>query len=767
MKQNNKVPLPIDEKLDFILQAVKNYSTIIIKSSPGSGKTTRIPSYLSQKLNSKVVVLEPRRLAAKLAAQRISDENNLKLGKEIGYQFRFEKNLSTDSRLMFFTEGTFLKVLSSSKTFDNVEIFIIDEFHERHIETDLALGLLKKIQQKRKIKIILMSATMDVLNIKEDHDHKVIEINVPIHPVKISYLPNQTSVLNQPLEIKVKNALEFTQGDTLVFLPGMREIINTQKILENLKYEIFILHSDVSGEEQSKVIYPSKKRKIILSTNIAESSITIPGIEVVIDSGIQRSITYSSWNGLKYLKDMPITKSSAIQRAHRAGRTGPGECIRLYSEFDYNERKENSEPKILTSDLTDTCLYLKSIQEIPIWPTLPPQDKWDKAEDVLERIGATRKGLISDIGKEMLKYPLDSRLARSLIAGKRFKKSEQEKLLRFICNEIEEDNHLYHKLKDFLKEENSIEGNWEMALISGFIDQIAKYRSNHHDFIHFSGKILKANPTIKNYSSGLYIIFDITKKQEVKVTTPIEESWLWEMNPSPLMEEEDIIVSEEIKIRKKLKLGSIVLEEQQIKQNWSELSEESKIKISISCEQIKKNKISEFLETPFYGRLHLWSAVKQIKLKEIVENYLMREYFEENNELSLANFDHLFKRYLENSCDLKNIEEELPTKLILSGKKEHKVHYPKGMEPFLEAPIQDFYGLKESPTIMRGQIKLIIKLLGPNKRPIQITKDLKSFWEITYKELKKQYERDYPKHYWPDNPKTSKPFLLKSHLTKA
>ena len=368
--QTEKLTLPIDQYIPGILEAARNYSTVLVKASPGSGKTTRLPWALSQGLGKKVVVLEPRRLAAKLAAQRIADEENLTLGKEVGFHFRFEKNISDSTDLIFYTEGTFLKKFLRDENLKDVDIVILDEFHERHLETDLALALLRELQKTRTdLKIILMSATLDLKLINAFPDSTVIEIDARIYPVEIKYLPNQPSILNQSLEQKVKKAIESVleaEGDILVFLPGMREMTRVQAAL-NGNYDVFLLHADLSKEEQAAALRISARKKIILATNIAESSVTIPGVRTVIDSGIQREAHYSAWNGLKFIQDVPVTKSSAIQRAGRAGRTGPGLCHRLYGQQDYNERADHTIPEIERADLTDVFLLVSGTKLKPYW----------------------------------------------------------------------------------------------------------------------------------------------------------------------------------------------------------------------------------------------------------------------------------------------------------------------------------------------------------------------------------------------------------------
>jgi ATP-dependent helicase HrpB len=770
MKQNEKSPLPIDSRLNDILKLVKNESMILIKASPGSGKTTRLPWSIAKELRKKIVVLEPRRLAAKLAALRIAQEENLTIGLEIGFHFRFEKKYSEHSQLIFYTEGTFLKKFIQNPLIDDVDVVILDEFHERHVETDAALAFLRSVQTKRELKIILMSATLDTNILKVIPEAKVIEIETSSHPVTISYLPNIPSILNQSLESKVKKAILETKGDTLVFVPGMKEMIRTQIVLNSdpelkEKIHLYFLHSELSKEEQEKVLSESHRRKVILATNIAESSITIPGIEVVIDSGIQRGSSHSVWNGLKFVQDLPVTKSSAIQRTGRAGRTGPGVCHRLYSEQDFEQRREHALSQLETEDLTGLYLFITSIKIEPLWIVPPGPEKWTKSRELLQKIGALEKEQLSSIGKKMLEYPLDPRLSRILVAGERLKREEKEKLLEFICQKIEKDRtgNLFKRLSFYFKL-SADELNWKKCFLHGLIDQVAKFRKKQRDFIHYSGKVIRAHQNLHDIEDGFYIILEMTQKQEVIEVLEIQEEWFWDIVPFPLIEEEEVEMGEKIKILRKTKLGSIALDEEVLKIDWINLKEETKEKIIRQSKPFTEEKLKTWREGTFYGRLYFWSRIEKINLDDFFLNLDMKNYFSFYNELQFKNLDSYFEELIGREFSTQKLDQNLPVKIKLKGKKELTIHYPMGMDPYLEAPIQDFYGLMDTPSILQGKVPLTLKLLGPHKRPIQVTKDLKNFWNRTYPEIRKEYLRDYPKHYWPPKPWEAEPVLLKSAL---
>ncbi len=767
MKKIQKTRLPIDDFLDDIVSATNDYQTILVKASPGSGKTTRLPWSLVQRLKLKVAVLEPRRLAAKLAAIRVATEEELTIGREVGYHFRLEKKISHETELTFFTEGTFLKRFLSDPLLSGIDILILDEFHERHLETDLALALASEVQKKRGLKIILMSATLDLKLIEAFPEARIFDINAPFFPVEVTFLPNIPSVLDQSLEIKVKKSIAESEGDTLVFLPGMREMLRVQSVLSK-DLEVFLLHSDLSREEQESALAPSSRRKIILATNIAESSVTIPGIRTVIDSGIQRSAFYSPWTGLKFIKDYPITQSSANQRTGRAGRTGPGQCIRLYSQTDYQSREEHNLPEIKKADLTDTALFLLSSGLSPNWFEKPDEDKIFRAKKLLELIGALKSGSITEIGTRLLDYPLEARLARVLLEGEDLILESKKKLIHFICSDLEDDRSgmLLRRLQFYLFKSGNSSEPWEKCLLTGFIDQVALYRSKYRDFIHYSGKILKAHGSLNHLVDGFYIIFDITQRQEAVKVMEFKEEWAFELDPFPFSEEEEIEVSEIIQLKRKTKLGSIVIEEDIRKFSWHDSPPSLHEKIISQTSNLMVEKIKIWKESQNFFRISFWckelgkdldSAINQVRTEDFLELY----------GLHWENFPLFIHSSIEKILDLKKMDQELPREINLGGRRNIVVHYPLNQTPFVEAPIQEFYGQKETPTIMNGKVSLTLRLLGPHKRPVQITSDLAGFWRKTYQEMKKEYQKEYPRHYWPEIPWEARPYLLKSHLPKT
>ena len=667
-----------------------------------------------------------------------------------------ERKLNDNTRLIFYTEGTFLKKLLFDPELEDVEAVILDEFHERHLDTDLALAYLRSVQKiNPKLKIILMSATLDI---KAFPDADLINIEAPHFPITIHHLPNQPSILNASLENKVRDAIEKSTGDTLVFLPGMREILKVKDTLSTKYGEIFILHSETDKSEQEEALLPSNKRKIILSTNIAESSITIPGIVCVIDSGIQREAQYSPWNGLKIIADRPVTKASAIQRTGRAGRTAPGECFRLYSQFDFQEREEFNIPEINRADLLNAYLFSKQLKYPLDWYESPPKDRWENAIKLAIQIGLSEANGLTLIGQKALELPVEPRLARVILEAGKLTKEEKYKLLNFI-SDLENDQGLLKKrLKGFIENDGS-ESSWEKALLAGFVDQTAIFRSKQQDFIHYSGKVIKSHYSLKTLEPGFYLILDITQKQEAIKVIPIQESWLYDLIPFPFGEE--TMISDDFKRTTITKIGSIVIEETKVDLLWDKMSPDEKKKLIEISRRTFEQEFEKFQKSEIYGRYYFWAKLHQLLDKLIPPD--LENYFNQCVELSFDDIQNYFDEYLKEQLTISNMDSKLPKSIHLGGRKELTIVYSSEADPYIEAPIQEFYGLKTTPLIA-DNFPLTLKLLGPHKRPLQVTKDLAGFWNKTYIEMKKELQRDYPKHYWPDEPQNAKPFLLKSHL---
>jgi ATP-dependent helicase HrpB len=363
-------PLPIDHLIPDIRRNLESHASLILQASPGSGKTTRVPPGLlneSWAVNKEIWVLVPRRLAAKMAALRVAEEMAEKVGQTVGYHFRFEKAIGPKTRLKFLTEGMFLKLAFGDPTLKNVAAVFLDEFHERHLHTDVALGYLQWLHGHGRpdLKVIVMSATLPAESLARFLAAPVIRLETPLYPVSIIYQPiSPTKRLEAAVRDAVSEALSKSRGDILVFLPGVGDIVRCEETLKTILREqvkILPLYADLSSEAQAEVFRPASKPKIILATNVAETSLTIDGVTTVIDSGLHRRSGFSWWSGISRLVTRPISKASAIQRAGRAGRTAPGQTLRLYSSSDFEGRPDYEIPEIQRSDLAETILQVMGL----------------------------------------------------------------------------------------------------------------------------------------------------------------------------------------------------------------------------------------------------------------------------------------------------------------------------------------------------------------------------------------------------------------------
>jgi len=427
-------PLPIDPLLPEIVASLRTNSGAVISAPPGAGKTTRVPLalyYAGFCEHGNILILEPRRLAARLAATRVAEEMGEKLGQTIGYTIRFENVVGPQTRIRFLTEGILARRIIEDRRLDGISVVILDEFHERHLSTDLALAFLRRLQlQGSGIKLVVMSATIDANPIADFLGGvRAFSSRGSLFPVEIEHEKHNSNVpLPKKIALSASGILRSRiDGDVLTFLPGASEIRQASDALKTAfgdRLSVVPLHGDLPPAEQVRATKPLSTRKIILATNVAETSITIPNIGAVIDSGLARLASHSPWNGLRILKVTKISKSSAIQRAGRAGRTRSGRVSRLYTELDYNTRPESDLPEVHRADLAETALILygtgeRNIETFP-WFEPPNRSSMEAAQSLLERLGALdAERRLTAVGGRMLRFPVHPRLARLIIEGEK------------------------------------------------------------------------------------------------------------------------------------------------------------------------------------------------------------------------------------------------------------------------------------------------------------------------------------------------------------
>ncbi|HWL10780.1 MAG TPA: helicase-related protein, partial [Planctomicrobium sp.] len=426
-------PLPIDDVLPEIVDQLRHHGKLVLRAPTGAGKTTRVPpAILDAGLagNKQILMLEPRRVAARAAAARMASERDVRLGQEVGYQVRFDSRSSRDTRILVVTEGILLRKLQVDPFLEGIGAVLFDEFHERNLNSDLALGMVSRVQQEVRpdLKLVVMSATLEPGPIASYLGNApIVESLGRTYPVEIEYIKQRDR--RSPIEMAaggVEQVFQKTDGHVLVFLPGVGEIHKVSRELEDFARRqgarIWPLYGDLPPEEQDQVLAPSSQRKIVLATNVAETSITIDGVTAVVDTGVARVLRFDPLVGLDRLELEPISQASADQRAGRAGRTGPGICLRLWDEVSHRHRPEQTEPEIRRVDLAGPLLQLKSWGEpeprqFP-WFEAPREDALVQGERLLYRLEACdESGRLTELGQQMAQLPGHPRIARLLLAG--------------------------------------------------------------------------------------------------------------------------------------------------------------------------------------------------------------------------------------------------------------------------------------------------------------------------------------------------------------
>ena len=446
----SRVALPVDDVIPQLLSAFDQHNSAVLRAPTGAGKTTRVPPALLESGligNGQIVMLEPRRLAARAAARRMAQEGNDNLGNTVGYHVRFDRKSSQHTRILTVTPGILLRMLQEDPFLEAVGAVLFDEFHERGLEPDVALGMVRLLQQtvRPDMRILVMSATIAVEPIAKYLDNcPVIISEGRLHPVEIRYEPPSRD-RPSPNEIAraVEHILNLTDGDVLVFLPGLAEIRQSAEELEFLATEhnltVLPLYGDLSPQQQDAALLPLPQRKIVLATNVAETSVTVEGITGVVDSGLERSMQFDPGTGLDRLSLVPISKASADQRSGRAGRTRPGVCIRLWGEMAHRARPEQTLPEVQRVDPVGALLHLLSMGESDVktfpWLEAPKTHVTDQAMTLLRSLGAIDDRGLTSLGQEMARLPLHPRLSRLLLAGQHLQQPHRAALAAALLSE--------------------------------------------------------------------------------------------------------------------------------------------------------------------------------------------------------------------------------------------------------------------------------------------------------------------------------------------
>lgn len=827
--------LPIDEHLSAIARAVAQHGGAIVVAEPGAGKTTRVPPMLLDATGLDIVCTQPRRIAARLSAARVAEERGCALGQEVGYELRFERQRTERTKLCFMTEGLALR--QWQRVAGRERLLILDEFHERSLDADMLLAL--AAQERRaggKLALVVMSATLDAQPLATFLKLPIIRSEGRNFPVESrSVLARDGEYVEQHIGRAVREAIADQKhlGNILIFLPGMGEIRRCQTHLQDLAAArdllLLPLHGGLTREEQDRALRPSRQRRIILATNVAETSLTIEGVTTVIDAGTARIARHSPWTGLASLQVEPISQASAKQRAGRAGRTAPGLCIRTYSEHDLRGRRAFDTPEISRADLSSCALQLLAtgtdIASLT-WLAPPPTLATEQALELLGRLEAVEDGSLTKLGLRMSTLPLHPRLARLVIEAQRLGVLELGARAAGLLSESGLRRHRGHRDQsiassqsdvldelDLLAElENggfrmslaramgvdltvaknvirsskqilrSIGGNGsssslteadrdealQRTLLAAFPDRAGRrVRPRSESILLCRGGAVTMSPASAVLDPEYLLAIDVeargVKAQRsvlVRVASAIDPSWLLDLDGVREVDEHIYQPNEQRVVRRTgIFYGDIAIDEELIVDPKRMDSQAATLALRGALLNGKLQDLVDVTEIEDYRKRHAFVARHAPDLDwpiidaECLVDALLAGANAPTRLSELKQAKLLDALHWSLTQEQRQALDRLaPTHIALPGRARVPVHYESDREPWIESRLQDFFGVKDSPSVASGRVPLVLHLLAPNYRAVQVTTDLPGFWDRHYPGLRTQLMRRYPRHKWPEKP---------------
>ncbi len=785
--------LPVDDLIPEILNTLRHGPNLVLEAPAGAGKTTRVPPALLDLTDREVLVLEPRRLAARLAARFVAGERGEAVGETVGYQVRFEEVAGPRTRLRFLTEGVLTRRMLSDPLLERAGAVVLDEFHERHLEGDLALALLRRLQRTKRpdLRLIAMSATLNAGPVADYLGAPVLRSEGRQYPLEIEYTPHSPAAL----EVQVAGALDRLaarniEGHVLVFLPGAAEIRRARTACSGLArrhdWSILPLHGDQPPEEQDCAVAPSQRRKIILSTNVAESSITIDGIGAVVDSGLARVAGHSPWSGLPTLQVSRISQASANQRAGRAGRTGPGIAIRLYPLEDFVRRPAHDTPEVLRADLAPMTLLvnamgIRGLDDLE-WLDPPDAAAVEHASALLRLLGAKGTG-----AGEMARYPLHPRLARLIVesrrrgvaedgctaaailsAGARLPAQPQHESRSDVLGLMEAEWDPYtartvrqlRRIVDPPKQRGRDENGLLLSVLAAFPDRVARRRQGQ-ELLMASGGAAALSPASSVTGAEFLVAVEAEDRRDqkaplVRIASAIEPDWLIDLFPDRVREVSEIAwnrAAERVESVSALMFDSIAIE----RSSSTPDPEQAAGMLASKALDAGLGRFDDIAAIDAFRARARFADIPEPDSESALRSLAagLRSF----TELEAATRHGGLLRAMEQQLPAaarRQLEDAAPEKIRLPGGRQVRVHYEDGQPPWIASRLQDFFGMRATPMVARGSVPLVIRLLAPNQRPVQTTTDLAGFWERLYPQVRRELMRRYPKHAWPEDPLSGK-----------
>lgn len=843
--------LPIDPLLPRVVAALTTRSRVILRAPPGAGKTTRVPAALLDAGiadGQQVVVLEPRRIAARSAAEFVAATRNGALGEEVGYRVRLEQRGGPDTRLWYVTEGVLGRQLAHDPFLERVGAVVLDEFHERHLPGDVALAVVRELQEtvRPDLKLVVMSATLDTdaLAAYLGPGAAVLTSEGRAYPVRVAH---SAPAAEERLPARVASALaallaadDDDGGDVLVFLPGAGEIRQTTEAIAPLAgargLDVLPLHGDLPLDAQRRVLQRGPRRRIVLATNVAETSLTVDGVTAVIDSGLARIAEYDARRGINAVRLAPISRAAAEQRAGRAGRTAAGRCLRLWSAAEHAARLARETPEVRRLELSGTLLELRAWGGRDTagfgWLDPPRPQALTQAEQLLTELGALdSSGAVTGVGRDLLRIPAPPRIARLLLETRRrgvggrgalvtalaverdilrearafgatgdapWPAGPSDPLLRaelFAAAEaagftdakclslglersaVQAVARTRRRFLDQARERASrggasrADGGDEellKSILAAFPDRVCRRRapgSLRALMVGGSGVALDPRSVVRE--AELFVAIDLERGSgadaRVRAASAIERAWLRELFPEALraVDELEFDAAQERVVRRARELYRDLVLAERVSADVEAQPAGAILAAAARADPERAVALSDADRTLLARIRFLRRSMPELALPAPEEALgaaldalcAGRRSFA---ELRRADLGAALYRGLR-EAQRQGLEREAPERLMLPDGGSVPIAYPDDRPPFAAARIQRLFGWMATPRLAMGRVALVLELLAPNQRAVQVTDDLASFWRRTYPEVRKQLRGRYPKHAWPEDPMSAPP----------
>ena len=748
--------LPIDPHLDAIAAALRAHRAVVVVAAPGAGKTTRVPPALAA--DGAVILLQPRRVAARAIARRIADERGWTLGREVGWHVRFERRFTADTRLLVATEGVLTARLQQDPLLSDFSCIVLDEFHERSIHADLGIALAKQAWRARDdLRVVVMSATLDARRVSDYFDGcPVFDVPGTVHPIDLAYRSGAGVVA------AVQEVMTLTDGQVLCFAAGAAEVRRAAGDLRRALppgVEVVELHGSLSADEQDRALAPAASRRVIVATNIAETSLTVPGVRAVVDTGRHKVARYDANRGVDSLDIERIPLDSADQRAGRAARLGPGIVRRLWAEAD--RLRPHREPDIARVDLSGPVL------DVLAWGGDPQRLEWfdppsatalAAAMSLLEQLGAIQNGSLTLMGRQMTRLPLHPRLARIMIeAGGTHEAavacailSDRQMLPRHPpttpCDLLIAPDalppHIVRIARElqprFNKDQHGSEQDLRRALFTGYPDRVAQRRAAGDPRVRLAsghGAVIGPESGVREGDYVLALDVQAGRTGEhaearIRMASIVEKEWLRASSTERVHELDRS--SGVVRAREREMYGALVLRERDVAADAATVAEQ------LAAAYVARGLTDED--------------------RQLIERLRFASLEFDVNDLALRSASgrrRLAEVRLEDGLDWsakQQLDRLAPPAFTAPSGRTRALEYRPDGTVALSIKLQELFGVASTPLIGARREPLLIVLLAPNGRPVQTTRDLRSFWNTTYPEVRKELRGRYPKHPWPEDP---------------